>query len=50
MFFVLTVLFVRALHGNLNPVPDTEEEMTIFKFRVVYAGDIAPLYVVENCA
>ena len=40
MFFVLTLLLVRALRGN--PVPDTEEETTIF----VYAGDIAPPYEV----
>lgn len=38
MFFVLRTLFVHALCGN--PVPDAEEETTIF----VYAGDIAPLY------
>jgi len=38
MFFVLTLLLVRALRGN--PVPDAEEETTI----LVYAGEIAPPY------
>jgi len=39
MFFVLTVLLVRALRGS--PVPEPEDETTIF----VYAEEIAPPYV-----